>query len=449
MTKGKDAAMRRIAIVLASLPEPVAQKLLGSLPRDNQRVVRAALGSLSDVDPLEQRRALDGFAVSLRQDRTHQSKNSDAAEVVFSRAAIRSLHDRAADHPGGESGQWKSSDHDEPAAPLAFLLDVDDETLVAHLKGEMPQTLAIILASISPAQAARVLPRLEPAVRADAMRRIANLTELPADLIDDIGSQLRDRFSAYGSRGTGRRALEAILAEMPSEAVHMQSHRMAGMPSDAAVRDVQDRVDSPREAIARDLDTRQASTRESVQPAESKPEHIVAPEVRVGTRGDESISAGTPRLKVAEGTWPQDEVRLSSGKHEDKTSTSVRSPLVSTDSIHEYLVSLSIDELRAALGKADTRQALLTLCGLPNTKAESLLASLPRRQAKQVRDQLAALGSLHLREIDEAKKVIASLAYSAAQAASQANASSKANGEQGASAGAASRPKTAAMSAAA
>lgn len=441
--------MRRIAIVLASLPEPVAQKLLGSLPRENQRVVRAALGSLSDVDPLEQRRALDGFAVSLRQDRVHQSKNSDAAEVVFSRAAIRSLHDRAAEHSAGESGQWKSSDHDEPAAPLAFLLDVDDETLVAHLKGEMPQTLAIILASISPAQAARVLPRLEPAVRADAMRRIANLTELPADLIDDIGSQLRDRFSAYGSRGTGRRALEAILAEMPSEAVHMQSHRMAGMSSDAAVRDVQDRVDSPREAIARDAAPPQASIRESVQAGEFKPERMVAPEVRVGTRADESVSVDTPRLKIAEGTWPRDEVRLSNAGIEDKSTSDVRSPLVSTDSIHEYLVSLSIDELRAALGKADTRQALLTLCGLPNTKAESLLASLPRRQAKQVRDQLAALGTLHLREIDEAKSVIASLAYSAAQAATKTHASSKPNGAEGASAAAASRPKTAAMSAAA
>lgn len=457
MTKGKDAAMRRIAIVLASLPEPVAQKLLGSLPRENQRVVRAALGSLSDVDPLEQRRALDGFAVSLRQDRPHHSQSTDAAEVVFSRAAIRTLHDRAAEHPAGESGQWKSSERDEPAAPLAFLLDVDDETLVAHLKGEMPQTLAIILASISPAQAARVLPRLEPAVRADAMRRIANLRELPVDLIEDIGSQLRDRFSAYGSRGTGRRALEAILAEMPSEAVHMQSQRTAGTPYDGSQRDGQDRAGSPGEAIARvstpsvstprESSARESNTRESVMPNEINPQRGLRPEVRVGAEDDVTEKAmGTPRLKIAEGTWPQDEVRLSSAKQEGDSSSDAHSPLASTDSIHEYLVSLSTEELRTALGKADTRQALLTLCGLPNAKAESLLASLPRRQAKQVRDQLAALGTLHLREIDEAKTVVASLAYESAKAT---GAPSRAQGARGASADATSRPKTAAMSAAA
>jgi len=47
------------------------------------------------------------------------------------------------------------------------------------------------------------------------------------------------------------------------------------------------------------------------------------------------------------------------------------------------------------------------LCGLPNAKAEALLASLPRRQAKQVRDQLSQLGTLELREIDAAKEVLA------------------------------------------
>jgi flagellar motor switch protein FliG len=171
------------------------------------------------------------------------------------------------------------------------------------------------------------------------------------------------------------------------------------------------------------------------------------PEVRVGAEDDVTEKAmGTPRLKIAEGTWPQDEVRLSSAKQEGDFSFDAHSPLASTDSIHEYLVSLSTEELRTALGKADTRQALLTLCGLPNAKAESLLASLPRRQAKQVRDQLAALGTLHLREIDEAKTVVASLAYESAKAT---GAPSRAQGARGASADATSRPKTAAMSAAA
>jgi flagellar motor switch protein FliG len=197
MTKATDATMRRIAIVLASLPESVAQRLLGSLPRENQRLVRTALGTLSEVDPLEQRRALDGFASSLRKDKASPQKATDAAEIVFSRAAIRNLNEQPAHRNGSDSSHRHAGDEEgasSSAAPLDFLLDVDDETLVAHLKGEMPQTLAIILASISPTQAARVLPRLDPAVRADAMRRIANLKELPADLIDDIGSQLRDRF---------------------------------------------------------------------------------------------------------------------------------------------------------------------------------------------------------------------------------------------------------------
>ncbi len=339
MTKAKDASMRRIAIVLASLPQPLAQRLLGSLQGDSQRQVRAALGTLDDVDPLERRRALDGFANSLRRDST-KSQSSDAAEVVFSKAALRSLSERNETNPI------------TTPAPLAFLLDVDDETLIAHLLGEMPQTLAIVLASISPAQAARVLPRLDAPTRADAMRRMANLQELPTELIEEIGSQLRSRLvpAAGHNQGAGRQALDAILAEMPNE---IQS---------------------------RNTPIQHAPRAEPIPPTTA-------------------VEVTPPQVKLAEGTWPDDATSRAS------------SPLSSTDAIHDYLVSLPIDRLRETLGKVPVRQALLTICGLPNSTAEAVLASLPRRQAKLVRDQLGALGSLQLRDIDEAKEVVAKTAY--------------------------------------
>jgi flagellar motor switch protein FliG len=402
MTKATDATMRRIAIVLASLPEPVAQRLLGSLPRENQRLVRTALGTLSDVDPLEQRRALDGFAHSLRKDKTTSQRTSDAAEIVFSRTAIRNLNEQADERRSNDSSQRHSNqDEANSATPLGFLLDVDDETLVAHLKGELPQTLAIILASISPSQAARVLPRLDTAVRADAMRRIANLKELPADLVDDIGKQLRDRFSSYGNNGTGRRALEAILAEMP-QASSMQS---AAAPTPSSVNS------------SAPITSTNASTFSSRGSESTRNEVALSSSSPVGeSMGNPSSS----RLKVADGTWPvapgTDEtasVQLSASRMDSQNSSTLRmaTPLDSTDATHEYLLSLPIDRLREALGRSETRQALLTLCGLPTSKAEALLASLPRRQAKQVREQLASMGTLQLRDIDEAKAAIAKIAY--------------------------------------
>lgn len=390
MTNAKEATMRRIAIVLASLPQPVAQRLLGTLQNDSQQLVRAALGSLADVDPLERRRALDGFATSLRNDHgkrgPHSATNSsDAAEIIFSRTAMRNLNEREAN--GSRSGDLTHEDQREHAsgqkpATFAFLRDVDDESLVAHLSGEMPQTLAIILASISPAQAARVLPRLDVKVRIDAMRRMANLKELPAELIDDIGNQLRTRLTpspqggGSSGNGAGQRALDAILAELPSEPVPSQD------PSIDQLQNLIDRVNG--QTIAN----------------ESRP-----------AQGDQPRS----EVRIAEDTWPDDQ---SSGNRHESPSTSHRdfvdesSPLRSTDSIHLFLVSMPTDQLRETLGKVPIRLALLTLCGLPNSTAEAVLASLPRKQAKQVREQLATLGSLELREIDEAKQTVATSALS-------------------------------------
>jgi len=217
-------------------------------------------------------------------------------------------------------------------------------------------------------------------VRIDAMRRMANLKDLPSELIDDIGNQLRTRLtpspqgSGSSGSGVGQRALDAILAELPGEPAPSQE------PSIDQVQNVIDRVNV------------------RTNPKES----------RFG-QGDKPRSD----VRIAEDTWPDNQ---SSGDRHETSSKSNRnfvdasSPLRSTDSIHLYLVSMPTNQLRETLGKVPIRQALLTLCGLPNSTAEAVLESLPRKQAKQVREQLATLGSLELREIDEAKQTVASSA---------------------------------------
>jgi flagellar motor switch protein FliG len=70
-------------------------------------------------------------------------------------------------------------------------------------------------------------------------------------------------------------------------------------------------------------------------------------------------------------------------------------------------LGLAPEQLCQALGKVETRIAMLALCGLPNQVTESVLAVLPRAHAKKVRVKMNSLDSLHLREIDEAKERVA------------------------------------------
>ncbi len=60
---------------------------------------------------------------------------------------------------------------------------------------------------------------------------------------------------------------------------------------------------------------------------------------------------------------------------------------------------------------------MLALCGLPNQVTEAALSILPRAHAKKVRIKMNSLGSLQLREIDEAKEKVAQASMTAANPA--------------------------------
>ena len=93
----------------------------------------------------------------------------------------------------------------------------------------------------------------------------------------------------------------------------------------------------------------------------------------------------------------------------------------STDEIHQYLQSLEPMELCQALGKVETRDAMLALCGLPSDVAESALGVLPSEQANSVRIKMASLNQINLRDIDDAKERVAMTAQGESHATSESN----------------------------
>ena len=73
------------------------------------------------------------------------------------------------------------------------------------------------------------------------------------------------------------------------------------------------------------------------------------------------------------------------------------------EQIDGTLESLKPKELKMLLGKMETRQAILTLCGLSPGQVKRLMKVLPRRQVREVEQRLNGIGALELREIDQAK----------------------------------------------
>ena len=79
--------------------------------------------------------------------------------------------------------------------PLDHLLSMPGsiELLREMIQEEHPQTIALILAHIKEQQAAEILPALPQDLQAEVITRIANMTVVSPEVIDQIGHSLRER----------------------------------------------------------------------------------------------------------------------------------------------------------------------------------------------------------------------------------------------------------------
>lgn len=398
----REAKLRRVAILLSSLPNPLAAKLLGTIDPSSKQQLRRTMAALSDVDPMERQRVVEAFRVSIGQAADQNNPTNRFGEDTFesshrdvSASAPAVIKNAFPDSASASDPQNASVEQ----TPLAFLGDVPDGDLADLMKDEHPQAVALVLASVAPQKAGRVLALLPDQLRSQSLSRIGRLGEIPMDAAADLASHFQSRLRKASLSGalnaqstaTGKRKLDAILASMQPQTVapphppetHLvvhPPHASAGpppsnMPSQSTAE--QSAIDlSHRLRVIRDDDGPETN-HVAPNPSTTLPQndrattHPVAPV--------NPVPAGRPAAKS----------------------------LDSTDAIHTRLVSLTPIELCKSLGRVDTRQAMLCLCGLPNHVAESALAVLPKNQAKTVRMQMSQLNSLNLRDIDEAKERVA------------------------------------------
>ncbi|MFG0291098.1 MAG: FliG C-terminal domain-containing protein [Rhodopirellula sp. JB044] len=405
----RAASLRRIAIVLQDLPQAVAKRLLADLSPDARQRVRQELASLVDVDPMERRRALESFTGSMRRGaarQTDQGNLNTTDEVTFTHAA----HSAPANRPHSAGMSSPANSHNaqsqsplptgapESPAPdsLAFLGQVGDDDLLNLLKDEHPQTKAVVLAQIEPARAAALLPRLGGAQRQDLLTRIGRLHTLPEEMLSELADSFRSRVdrilesktanplqSLIDAHGGGQPADPATAAaHVPASAAAVSPRLqaiLAEMPASAHSNRPQTNTASPHPPVASAGPTPDAANIEN--------EKAAAERLRRITRAEPTESADHP------------------ANVDSRSETA--SLGMSTDVIHKELVKLPARKLCEALGRVDTRTAILALCGLPNKTADAAIACLPRAQANQVRQRLLSVGSLEIREIDRAKEAVA------------------------------------------
>ncbi|MDT8272307.1 MAG: flagellar motor switch protein FliG, partial [Desulfomonilia bacterium] len=105
-------------------------------------------------------------------------------------------------------------------AAFAVLRGVDPSLLVDYLRGEHPQTIALILAHLDHMKAAQIIREMPEKLQAEIVFRLANLGIVPAGVIEDVDTVLKKDIEAMGSTESKKLGGVETVAEILNQLDH-------------------------------------------------------------------------------------------------------------------------------------------------------------------------------------------------------------------------------------
>lgn len=192
----------KAAIILLVLGERYGGEIWASLDEDEIRNVSRVMARLGAVtaDAVE---ALVAEFLSMMAQGGAVTGDFDRTEALLAKILPKEKVDVLMEELRGPAGRnmWQK------------LGNVQDQVLANYLKGEYPQTVAVILSKIRSEHAARVLSLLPHEFALEVVNRMLNMEPVQKDVLDHIEETLRTEFISNLSQ-TSRRDSHEMIAEI-------------------------------------------------------------------------------------------------------------------------------------------------------------------------------------------------------------------------------------------
>ncbi len=349
--------LRKAAILIAALDDASADKLLDQMSEAQARAVRDQVMELDEVDPELQKKVLqEFFAAQKPGTATSAASEQETKSTNVSGVELDLTHHR---EPATEGYTAAWAIRDGGANPFGFLAELDPNVLCEALQREHPQTMAVVLAHLPPRRAATVLEQLPAPQQAEVARRIVDLDDMDATIIEELA---------------------ASFAKMLDEQLRKQRRRVTGMNRLAGI--LAESRETSEQQIMRNLAQYQQELTTGLQ------------------------RARTP-VKSAN-------VAMTQASIEERPEILPFAPHARTDDLDRVL-ALNDKQLLAVLQHAETEQVVLALAGVEHSVIDRIARSLPRAQAKLLQRALVELGPIRSEQAaaaqQELTRVAASLGY--------------------------------------
>jgi len=227
--------LRKAAILMVILGEDAASQIYRHLPPEEVERITREITNLRSVDPETALAVLEEFdRLVLTGDYIAQGGEDYANKLL-----VKAFGEEGAQ----ELLRQVSRTAEMSAAKLASLQKADPMQLAKFIEGEHPQTIALILAHLEAKQASSLLMRLAPELRAEAIKRLAQLRQFSPEMAQRVSLVLHKRLEALGEQSrrayaglrgvadlmnrldlaTGKTILESIEKEDPKLALSIRN----------------------------------------------------------------------------------------------------------------------------------------------------------------------------------------------------------------------------------
>ena len=191
---------RKAAILLVLLGEDTASQIYRRLPPSEVELITREIAGMSPFDSETALAVLEEFERLVTAGDYIAQGGTDYANKLLIKAF-------------GEEGAKEllrqvSLTAEMNAGKLESLRKADPQQLAKFIEGEHPQTIALILAHLEAKQASTLLMRLPEELRAESIKRLAQLRQFSPEMAERVSVVLHKRLEALGEQS--RRAYAGL-----------------------------------------------------------------------------------------------------------------------------------------------------------------------------------------------------------------------------------------------
>ncbi|HVR85929.1 MAG TPA: flagellar motor switch protein FliG [Planctomycetota bacterium] len=185
------AAARRAAVLMVSLDQEAAARLMAQLDKPEQERIATEIVRLesSPPDRAEREKILREFT------QYHLSQQAvESGGLRTAQSLLEKVHE-----PQEAKRILANVEAAVGKTPFEFLRKADPENVIGFIADEHPQMIALILSYLEPYRAGRIVEGLPMAKQQEVIRRLATIEPTSPAVVEQVEKALQGRLEAFGA----------------------------------------------------------------------------------------------------------------------------------------------------------------------------------------------------------------------------------------------------------